>query len=117
MGLANMYRSYSNLYYQKLNQAVDKALDTMSQELIRNAKKIAPHATGELASSIKAERASAHNYKVSAGSSGPSQAYARRREFEENVKFSKPGRQAHYMSSSADNVRPKANMYIERFMR
>lgn len=112
-----MYISYSKEYYQKLNKAIDKAFDTMSQEIVRNAKKIVPVKTGELGSSIKAERKSFHNYKVSAGSFGPSSAYARRREFEENVNFSKPGKQAHFMRDSADNVRPKAHMYIERFMR
>lgn len=107
-------------YLIQSDTQVDLALEDMAKEIEREAKQIVPHKTGKLQSTISTNRVSKGHWIAAAGKSyygSVEVPYARRREFEEDVTFSEPGKQAHYMRDSAERVFQKAETTFKRYMK
>ena len=98
---------------------LDAALEDMAKEIERNAKQVVPHKQGTLQSTISTNRVAPGKWIAAAGKSyydSVTVPYARRREFEENVSFSEPGKKAHYLRDSAEMVYKKAEQIFKRHM-
>ena len=98
-------------FIAKVNKDIDSVMESLAGEIEREAKMVVPHNIGRLQSSIRSKKIKEGHYQVTAGEF-PALEYAGVREFQENVKFSKPGKKAHFLRDSGDEVSKKG---VDRF--